>query len=40
MEEEMGNTMDDWNDDWKIPPKETKPSTHPNPKVYDIDEEE
>jgi hypothetical protein len=26
-EEEMGNIMDDWDDEWKIPPTETEPST-------------
>jgi hypothetical protein len=32
MEEEMGNIMLDWDDEWKIPPTETEPSTQPNQK--------
>jgi hypothetical protein len=38
--EEMGNIMDDWDDEWKIPPTETEPSIQINLKVYDVDEEE
>jgi hypothetical protein len=36
----MGNIMDNWDDEWKIPPIETKTLTQRNPKVYDVDEEE
>jgi hypothetical protein len=39
MEEEMGNIMDVWDDEWKIPPTVTYPSTQPNAKVYDDNEE-
>jgi hypothetical protein len=31
--------MDDWDKEWKISSIETEPSSHPIPKVYDIDEE-
>jgi hypothetical protein len=32
--------MDNWDDEWNIPPTETDPLAQPNPKVYDINEEE
>jgi hypothetical protein len=39
-EEEMGNIMDDWDNEWNIPPIEIEPSMDPNPKLYGVDEEE
>jgi hypothetical protein len=35
-EEEMGNIMSDWDDEWNIPTIEKEPSKQPNLKVYDI----
>jgi hypothetical protein len=36
----MGNIMLDWNEEWTILPEAIDPSTQPNPKIYDVNEEE
>jgi len=32
--------MDDWDEEWNIPPTEIEPSVQKKPKVYDVNEEE
>jgi hypothetical protein len=39
-EDDMGHIMVDWDDEWKIPPTETRPSERQNPEVQEIDDDE
>jgi hypothetical protein len=39
-EEEMGHIMVDWEDEWKIQPKEVRPSEKEKLEVHEVDDEE